>query len=175
MLPYRLVIYYCTRHSIRFTTYFSYSYTTNQDERLGESHGFIYDFRFSNRPTPANHFGGVTALSATDFHLVNGYSNAFWGWGGEDDQLYQRVRFHNLTVTRAFENQPSRLHQVHYRTLPHPKDKPNPARKQFLKDGFRRFKSDGLVDLQYRRLNMQLKPLYTHILVDIDHSSPSAS
>ena len=24
------------------------------------------------------------------FQLVNGFSNSFWGWGAEDDNLYQR-------------------------------------------------------------------------------------
>ncbi|CAF4286907.1 unnamed protein product, partial [Rotaria magnacalcarata] len=23
--------------------------------------------------------------------LVNGYSTNYWGWGGEDDDMYQRV------------------------------------------------------------------------------------
>jgi hypothetical protein len=61
-----------------------------------------YNSRFKSflphifRPTSANHFGGMTALSTNDFQSVNGFSNSFWGWGGEDDQLYQRVKFRML-------------------------------------------------------------------------------
>ena len=36
-------------------------------------------------------FGGVVAFSKSNFEAVNGYSNRFWGWGGEDDDLYMRV------------------------------------------------------------------------------------
>ena len=36
------------------------------------------------------YFGGVTAMSAQQFRDVNGFSNIFWGWGGEDDELRQR-------------------------------------------------------------------------------------
>ena len=35
-------------------------------------------------------FGGVLQMSARDFLAVNGYSNRFWGWGKEDDDLYMR-------------------------------------------------------------------------------------
>ncbi|XP_063386855.1 beta-1,4-N-acetylgalactosaminyltransferase bre-4-like [Cydia fagiglandana] len=35
-------------------------------------------------------FGGVTAMSDLHFLDVNGYSNKFWGWGGEDNDMYWR-------------------------------------------------------------------------------------
>jgi hypothetical protein len=111
----------------------------------------------------------VTALSTNDFLRVNGFSNSFWGWGGEDDQLYQRVKLQNLNVTRAFDEQqqPPLIHLARYKTLSHKKATPNPDRMQVIRAGPGRFKTDGLVDLRYKRLDFQFKPLYTAVLVDI--------
>jgi hypothetical protein len=127
----------------------------------------LFFFAFS-RPTSENHFRGVTALSANDFQRINGYSNSFWGWGGEDDQLYQRVKSQNLNVTRAFDQERSLIHLARYKTLSHKKATPNPNRMQVIKEGPSRFKTDGLADLRYKRINRQFKPLYTRIVVDIE-------
>ena len=37
-------------------------------------------------------FGGATSMTPFQFEQVNGYSNQFWGWGGEDDDMGHRVK-----------------------------------------------------------------------------------
>ena len=37
-------------------------------------------------------FGGVTSLTVSQMSTVNGFSNDYWGWGGEDDDMSQRIR-----------------------------------------------------------------------------------
>ena len=50
-----------------------------------------YDqFRQCNRPGGVS-LGGVAKVSKTSWVNVNGMSNRFWGWGGEDDELNIRV------------------------------------------------------------------------------------
>ena len=115
------------------------------------------------------YFGGATAISASDFQRINGYSNSFWGWGGEDELLYDRVVASDLTAMRTFNGTPSRL--LHYTTLPHPKVvklKAAPDPIEMIKERRARFKTDGLADIKYKRLALQLKPLYTRILVEIE-------
>ncbi len=31
---------------------------------------------------------------------MNGYSNEFWGWGAEDDDMFRRIKFHKLNIIR---------------------------------------------------------------------------
>ena len=38
----------------------------------------------------ASLFGGVSAITKDHFKKVNGYSNLFYGWGGEDDEMVVR-------------------------------------------------------------------------------------
>ncbi|KAH8020744.1 hypothetical protein HPB51_003316 [Rhipicephalus microplus] len=38
-------------------------------------------------------FGGVSALKKEHMQLVNGFSNEYWGWGGEDDDMSYREVF----------------------------------------------------------------------------------
>ena len=37
-----------------------------------------------------DYFGGVTMFNKEDFHHINGFSNEYWGWGFEDDDLLIR-------------------------------------------------------------------------------------
>jgi hypothetical protein len=51
--------------------------------------------------------------------------------------------------------------------LAHKKARPNPNRYRVMRNGAKRSRVDGLSNLKYKRLDIQLKTLYTHILVDI--------
>lgn len=55
------------------------------------------------------YFGGVTLFNREDFKNINGYSNEYWGYGAEDDDLLMRVLKHGLKWTRRpgiFESLP---------------------------------------------------------------------
>jgi len=48
-------------------------------------------------------FGGVNSFRAEHFELINGFSNKFYGWGGEDDDLLHRCvrRIHSNVCCRT--------------------------------------------------------------------------
>ncbi len=50
--------------------------------------------------TNYNFFGGVIGLKGSDFERINGFPNTFFGWGGEDDALYNRIVKNNIKVYR---------------------------------------------------------------------------
>ena len=45
--------------------------------------------RYNKNPS---YFGGIVAFTSDMFTKINGYPNNFWGWGGEDDEIYKRTR-----------------------------------------------------------------------------------
>ncbi|VDK30211.1 unnamed protein product [Dibothriocephalus latus] len=42
--------------------------------------------------------GGVTAFTWDHVAKMNGASNIFFGWGGEDDDMHMRLKLNNMTV-----------------------------------------------------------------------------
>nr|XP_057913660.1 beta-1,4-galactosyltransferase 7 isoform X2 [Doryrhamphus excisus] len=44
--------------------------------------------------------GGILLLTKAHYHMCNGMSNRFWGWGREDDEFYRRLRKAQLQLFR---------------------------------------------------------------------------
>ena len=76
-------------------------------------------------------FGGVTALTREHFELVNGYSNQYWGWGAEDDDMYNRISGHGLEISRLGE-------EGYYKMAKHKAEVKNPDRVKILNAGRQR-------------------------------------
>ncbi|KAK2581190.1 hypothetical protein KPH14_007992 [Odynerus spinipes] len=115
----------------------------------------------------ADLFGGVSAMSREHFRLVNGFSNVFWGWGGEDDDMANRIKAHGLHISRYPAN------VARYKMLTHKKEKANPKRYEFLRTGKKRFATDGLSNLQYELVDKKKPRLYTWLLVRLTPPQPS--
>ncbi|CAL1677035.1 unnamed protein product [Lasius platythorax] len=123
--------------------------------------------KFKYRLPYADLFGGVSAMSREHFQLVNGFSNVFWGWGGEDDDMANRIKAHGLHISRYPAN------VARYKMLTHKKEKANPKRYEFLKTGKKRFSTDGLANLQYELSDKRKPKLYTWLLVRLTPPQPS--
>lgn len=106
-------------------------------------------------------FGGVSALRKEHMQLVNGFSNEYWGWGGEDDDMSYRLQHYHLKISRY----PASI--ARYTMLRHAKDTPSPDRYKLLYKGKLRYRKDGINSVNYERLDIVFKKLYTWILVDL--------
>ncbi|XP_052260598.1 beta-1,4-N-acetylgalactosaminyltransferase bre-4-like isoform X2 [Dreissena polymorpha] len=118
---------------------------------------------FNYRLPYPNLVGGVLAFRPEHFVSVNGYSNEYWGWGGEDDDMAARMIQMKLGVCRQSAE------SSRYRMIPHdPSEMPFPAlRYILLGNAERRMFNDGLCNLVYKLTSESRQPLYTHIVVDI--------
>ncbi|GAB1605538.1 beta-1,4-N-acetylgalactosaminyltransferase bre-4-like, partial [Argonauta hians] len=105
-------------------------------------------------------FGGVNAMNKKDFEKVNGFSNRFFGWGGEDDDLYRRIIKNNLLLHRG------PIQVSRYTMLRHNKNKPNTERVKILDDP--EYENDGLNSVDYTVEELTSRTLFTYIKVKLE-------
>lgn len=110
----------------------------------------------------SSYSGGVFSASPKHWRQINGLSNLFQGWGGEDDEMFERFKHHNLMD--ALTNSPFRPpigkgiffknNANHYRHDRNPQE--YEMNVQILNRRMRmhnEFDKDGLGSLQYIVVN----------------------
>ncbi|CAH1271335.1 B4GALT1 [Branchiostoma lanceolatum] len=70
--------------------------------------------------------GGVVAFTTSQYEQLNGYSNLFCGWGGEDDDMFLRLYKHRMALSRLEED------VGRYKMMRHKRRPENPARHALL-------------------------------------------
>ena len=111
-----------------------------------------------------NIFGGIALFDKLHFEKVNGYSNEYWGWGAEDDDM--RKRLDKGLVLMGWERN-SRGIKWHrrpgrFKSLPHPAGRriASKQNKHKLGSGYS-FDDDGLKTLKYTVIESIDKNGYT--------------
>ena len=110
--------------------------------------------------------GGIQAITKEHYLKLNGYSNSFWGWGAEDDNLYTRILETGLTLTRPdMKIGQYKMNQKHHFRS----DGWSQVNKILLGKRKPRRDLDGLNSISTLNytLNEILKPLYTLISIDL--------
>lgn len=107
--------------------------------------------------------GGVFAIKTEHFALVNGYSNLYWGWGGEDDDIAYRISFRKLPIVRPPESV-ARYTMIKH---DHRAESPSNVRSALLRMSKRRSARDGLNSVKYKLVSKIALQSYTHLMIDI--------
>lgn len=105
--------------------------------------------------------GGVLAITADQFVKVNGFSNRFEGWGGEDDDFYERLSAHGFNVVRF----PPRMSR--YTMLVHPQEPKNSRRHQIMAENLHTKSHDGYDSVHYQTVDERQQKLFTHLRVKL--------
>jgi hypothetical protein len=141
--------YYCFHDVDMLPLVSDYSYCPNPTHLAAEAEQFGFKLPYQG------YFGGVTLFDKHSFIKVNGYSNDYWGWGAEDDDVMFRCVAKEIKASRK---------NGRYRSLSHERniaqDLYNENLKKFFgfKNGLnietinQKIDSDGLTTLEYEVL-----------------------
>ena len=141
--------YYCFHDVDMLPIVSDYSYSSTPTHLAAEAEQFGFKLPYQG------YFGGVTLFDKHSFIKVNGYSNDYWGWGAEDDDVMFRCVMKEIKPTRK---------NGRYKSLSHERnivqDLYNENLRKFFefKNGMnvdkiiQKINSDGLSDLEYEVL-----------------------
>lgn len=131
---------------------------------IGSRHGATRDPRY---------FGGAISLRCDQFSAANGFSNAYRGWGKEDDDFLFRLLFtgHICFADQlgTFEDLPNpSVQQVKFTKWSKPRTlRLNRERRSLLMRGLYDFQRDGLNSLSYSQTSERTEDGYSRIVVNV--------
>ncbi|KAL1023693.1 hypothetical protein UPYG_G00044650 [Umbra pygmaea] len=120
--------------------------------------------KFGFRLPYNQYYGGVSALSKEQFLKINGFPNNYWGWGGEDDDIFNRLSARRMSISRPDGNIGK------CRMIRHDRDKlndPNPERFDRIRYTKQTMDTDGINSLKYEVIKVEKNVLFTNITVDV--------
>uniref|UniRef100_A0A9J7Z9Z3 Beta-1,4-galactosyltransferase n=1 Tax=Cyprinus carpio carpio TaxID=630221 RepID=A0A9J7Z9Z3_CYPCA len=120
--------------------------------------------KFGFRLPYVQYFGGVSSLSKEQYLKINGFPNNYWGWGGEDDDIFNRVASKGMSISRP-DGIIGRC-----RMIRHDRDKqndPNPQRFDRIAHTRETMARDGINSLTYKVVKIEKDQLFTKITVDV--------
>lgn len=86
--------YYCFHDVDMLPILTDYSYVPTPTHLAAEAEQFGFKLPYEG------YFGGVTLFDRNSFEKVNGYSNDYWGWGAEDDDIMYRCVIKEIKPSR---------------------------------------------------------------------------
>ncbi|KAL4003596.1 Xylosylprotein 4-beta-galactosyltransferase [Acanthocheilonema viteae] len=119
--------------------------------------------------------GGILLLTMSDYKIVNGMSNKYWGWGLEDDEFYLRLRDANLLSSlqrpvNLTTNRSNTFRHIHDSKLRKRDVKKYGNQKQMTR---KRDRISGLHSVKYRivgrnLLNFRKRPVVSVLNIELE-------
>lgn len=121
-----------------------------------------YVSQFNFQPRPVNELGGVTMFDRDSYIEVNGYSNNYWGWGVEDNDLGERCLRKKIPFSLRKGRYLSLPHKSNGDTLGGVSSMETNNNRQYFKNiaTSKDFFQSGLSDLDYIKLKEENKDFY---------------
>jgi hypothetical protein len=110
------------------------------------------------------YFGGVTLFDKDSFLLINGYSNEYWGWGAEDDDVLHRCVSKGIETFRKDCKYKSLGHERNIERIPYLKNVAKLQNFQKLIDPSQEILKDGLSTLKYEFLEEMIISKHTKLI-----------
>ncbi|CAG5120789.1 unnamed protein product, partial [Candidula unifasciata] len=111
------------------------------------------------------YFGGVVGFTRNQYLKINGNSNLYFGWGGEDDDLFERIDNKNYEIARPYKD------IGRYDMVRHTHDSgnwDNCDRRVLLKSARDRQDVEGLNTVKYKSKYVKVMSHMTWINVEIN-------
>lgn len=151
--------YYCFHDVDMIPIESDYKYCSEPTHLAARAEQFGYKLPYQG------YFGGVTIFDRESFLKVNGYSNDYWGWGAEDDDMFNRC----ATLKVPTKRKPGMYQSLaHERIIPQDLYQQNIAKYRNMHNSFNgKEYSEGLSTLNYNVLETTETDLYKKITVSI--------
>lgn len=98
------------------------------------------------------YFGGVTLFDKENFLKINGYSNEYWGWGAEDDDVLYRCFLKEIPILRKDCRYSSLDHDRKITNTLYGKNLSKLAEFKNSSDAVKMLDKEGLNTLKYERV-----------------------
>lgn len=120
--------------------------------------------KFGFRLPYNQYFGGVSSMSKEQYLKINGFPNNYWGWGGEDDDIYNRLASKGMSISRP-SGEIGKCRMIRHNR--DKKNEPNPQRFDRIAHTRETMHKDGINSLSYEVLRVEKLELFTKITVDV--------
>ncbi|KAK3609936.1 hypothetical protein CHS0354_011768 [Potamilus streckersoni] len=130
-------------------------------------HYLAYSTKYGDKGLPFPElYGGVIGFTPGQFTKVNGFSNLYFGWGEEDNDLHIRVKVAGLKYVRSGRDVGGYIGFKHH----HDATNPEGSAYSLIRNAKARATVEGVGTIRFRRYAVEYRELYTWILIGVEQA-----